>query len=78
MESGCTHSLARGYKTFFILNSAEYEILNAQKYKNIKKFDFIQAQIRQTRMLFFLLLNVKMPTTVGILTFMSRKNLMLS
>ena len=28
----------RGYKTFFILNSVEYEILNAHKYKNIKKF----------------------------------------
>ena len=30
------------------------------------------------KMLFFLLINVKMPTTVGILTFMSRKNFMLS
>ena len=30
------------------------------------------------RMLFFLLINVKMPTNVGILTFMSRKNFMLS
>ena len=29
-------------------------------------------------MLFFLLINVKMPTVVGILTFMSRKNFMLS
>ena len=28
---------ARGYKTFFMLNSVEYEILNAHKYKNIKK-----------------------------------------
>ena len=30
------------------------------------------------RMLFFLLINVKMPTVVGILTLMSRKNFMLS
>ena len=30
------------------------------------------------RMLFFLLINVKMPTLVGILTFMSKKNFMLS
>ena len=30
------------------------------------------------RMLFFLLINVKMPTIVGILTFMCRKNFMLS
>ena len=28
---------ARGYKTFFMLNSIEHEILNAHKYKNIKK-----------------------------------------
>ena len=31
---------ARGYKTFFMLNSGENEILNAHKYKNIKKFVF--------------------------------------
>ena len=36
---------AQGYKTFFILNSVEHEILNAHKYKNIKKFSFFQAQI---------------------------------
>ena len=30
------------------------------------------------RLLFFLLINVKMPTIVGILTVMSRKNFMLS
>ena len=30
---------------FFMLNSAEYEILNAHKYKIIKKFSFFQAQI---------------------------------
>ena len=30
------------------------------------------------RMLFFLLINVKMPTTVGIWTFLSKKNVMLS
>ena len=30
---------------FFMLNSAEHEILNAHKYKNIKKFSFFQTQI---------------------------------
>ena len=30
----------RGYKTFFLLSSIEHEILNAHKYKNIKKFGF--------------------------------------
>ena len=29
-------------------------------------------------MLYYLLINIKMPTTVGILTFMSRKNFILS
>ena len=63
----------RGYKTFSKLNLAEHEILNAQKYKNIKKLSFLQP-----RMLFFMLINVKRPTIVGILTFVSRKNFMLS
>ena len=30
----------RGYKTFFVLNSVEHGILNAHKYKNIRKFGF--------------------------------------
>ena len=60
-----------------MLTSAEHEILNAQKYKNFKKFGFFQAQVRHI-MLFFLLINVEMPTAVGISTFMSRKNFMLS
>ena len=45
-------SRSRGYKTFFMLNSTEYEI--------------------------FLLINDKMPTIVGMLTFMSGKNSILS
>ena len=36
---------ARGYKTFFMLNSAEHEILNAHKHQNIKKLSIFQAQI---------------------------------
>ena len=31
-------SWPRGYKTFFVLNTVEHEILIAHKYKNIKKF----------------------------------------
>ena len=62
-----------------MLNSVEHEILNAHKYKNIKKFSFFLAQISiHCRMLYFPLMNVKMPTIVGILTFMSKKNVMLS
>ena len=32
----------RGYKTFFVLNSIVHEIINAHKYKNIKKFGFFR------------------------------------
>ena len=38
-------SWARGYKTFFMLNSTEHEILNAHKYENMKKSSFFQSQI---------------------------------
>ena len=55
-----------------MLNSAEHEILDAHKFKYIKKFSFFQV-LDKPRMLFFLLMNVKMPTIVGILTFISRK-----
>ena len=59
-----------------MLNSSEHEILNAHKYKNIKKVSFFLGSDKP-RMLFFLLINVKMPTIVDILTFMSKKNFML-
>ena len=59
-----------------MLNSVEHEILNAHMYKNIKKFGFLGSD--KPRMLLFPLINVKMPTTVGILAFMSRKYFMLS
>ena len=35
----------RGYKTFFVLNSVEHEILNVHKYRNIKKFGLFMAQL---------------------------------
>ena len=78
-RASCSYSRTwpRGYKTFFMLNSAEHEILIAHKYENIKKFSIFQAEI-SLECYFFLLINVKMSTTVGILTFMSRKNFMLS
>ena len=69
--------MARGYKTFFMLNSVQNEILNAHKYKKISRNSaFLESD--KPRMLFFLFTNVKMPTIVGILTFMSRKNFMLN
>ena len=69
----------QGYKKNFMLNSVEHEILHAHKYKNIKKFGFFLGSDKpRIRVLFFPLINIKMPTIVGILTFMSRKNFMLS
>ena len=59
----------RGFKTFF-------NQFNAHKYKEIKKFGLFLSSDKP-RMLFFQLINVKMPTVVGILTFMSRKNFIL-
>ena len=59
-----------------MLNSVEHEILNAYKYKISRNSAFLGAD--KSRMLFFPLINVKMPTIVGILTFMSRKKFMLS
>ena len=41
----------RDYKTFFMLNSVEHEILNAHKYKNVKNFGFLGSD--KPRMLFF-------------------------
>ena len=38
-------SRARGYKTFFVLNSVEHEISNAHKYKTIKKFSLFKGQL---------------------------------
>ena len=32
-------------KLFFMFNSAKHDILNAHKYKNIKKLSIFQAQI---------------------------------
>ena len=58
-----------------MLKSVEHEFLNAHKYKIVKKFVFLGSD--KPRML-FPLINVKMPTIVRILTFMSRKNYMLS
>ena len=36
-------------KLFFMLNSFEHEILNAHKYKNIKKFSCFKIQISRER-----------------------------
>ena len=61
-----------------MLNSVEHEILDAHKLKISRNSAFFLLGSDKPRMLFFLLINVKVPTIVGILTFMSRKNFMLS
>ena len=57
-------------KLVFMLNSTEHEKL---KYRQIKKFAVSLSDV-----VFILLINVKMPTIVGILTFMSRINFVIS
>ena len=59
-----------------MLNSDEHEVLNAHKFKYIKKFSFFLAQVSLE--CYFLLRIVKMPIIAGILTFMSWKIFMLS
>ena len=43
--SSTMYTWPQGYKTFFMLNSAEHKILIAHMYENIKKFSILQAQI---------------------------------
>ena len=64
----------RGYKAFFMLNSVEHEILNAHKYKKYQEIRHFLGSDKP-KMLFYPFINVKI---VGILTFMSRKNFILS
>ena len=64
-------------KFFIMLNSAENEISNAQRLKISKKVSFFSGSDKP-RMLFFMLISIKMPTIVGILILMSRTNFMLS
>ena len=54
-----------------MLNSVEREILNAHKYKKYKIWLFLVSD--KPEKLFFQLINVKMPTIVGILTFYEQK-----
>ena len=71
-----THQ-ARGYKTFFMLNSMEHEKATAHKklkYQQIKKF----LAYSLSDVVFIMLINVNMPTIVGILTFKSMINFMRS
>ena len=65
----------RGYKTLFMLNSTEnFNCSYKLRYQQIKMF----LALSLSDVAFNMLLNVQMPTIVGILTFMSRINFVLS
>ena len=81
VQSYFAHILCSGSKVIHIkkimLTSAEHEILDTPQNKKYQEIQHVSGSDKP-RMLFFLLINVKMPAIVGILTFMSRKNFMLS
>ena len=64
--------MPRGYKTFFMLNSTEHEISTRHKNQHLKVKKFLALSL--SYVVFNMLMNVKMPTIVGILTFMSGIN----
>ena len=62
----------RGCKTFFMLNSTELKVSTARKTKIPTNKEL--SCLKSRRCLFIMLINVKMPTIIGIITFMSRIN----
>ena len=61
----------RGYKTFVLLNSTR-----SMLFQLLIKAKMLKNNLELSDVVFILLINVKMPTIVGILTFMSRINFM--
>ena len=60
-----------------MLNSTEHEISNAHKTKIQTIKEVSNFNLSLSDVVFIMHINVKMPTFVGILTFMSRINFML-
>ena len=60
-----------------MLNSAEHEISNAHRCKKKYQEILIFSGSDKSTMQFFMLIKGKMPTVVGLLIFMNRKNFML-
>ena len=79
IDSYFHESRPRGYKTFIMLNSNEHEIqlLIKAKIPTNEEVSCFKS-LRSSDIVFIMLINIKMPTIVGILTFMSRINFMLS
>ena len=63
-------------KIFFMLNSAENEICSANKKLNTSNLNFLPV-MQSWEWNFFQRINIKMPTNVGILIFISRKKFVL-
>ena len=63
----------RGYKTFFMRNSAEHEIRPANKSQITNHCNFFSCQTKPS-MKISLLINMKMLTIVGIFISVSREN----
>ena len=70
------NSLAQSLQNFFMLNSSEHEIYLAHK-NEYRKINIFLLEFK-THVVFILLINVKMTTIVGILTFINMINYMLS
>ena len=64
-------------KLFSCSTQLSMKFKNVLKYKNIKKFGIFKAQL-SLKILFSPLIHVKIPTIVGILTFMSGESLLLN
>ena len=62
-------------KLFSCSTQLSKKILKAHKYKKSQQIQHLLGSDKLI-MLFFMFINVKMPTIVGILTFMSRKKFM--
>ena len=73
----CLLTWPRGYKTFFMLNSTELELLTAHKKLKYRQLNRCLAS-SLTDGVFIMLINVKMPEIDGILKLMSRIKFVLS
>ena len=74
---GCAVSWPWGYKTCFVFNSTEHESSTAHK-KTKTPTNKETSCLSRSSVIFIMLINVKMPTIVGILIFMSKMNFVLS
>ena len=73
----CRLARPQGYKTFFMLNSAEHEILLINLKLLITANCFNQNIAEHEIFSADTFVNMKMPTIVGIFMFISRENFML-